>query len=74
MTDKMDCAMRHIRTAVDVDPWAKDEVERVFRNTDKMLSLINGEAGYYDEAVNADIAMGLYMAAEIITEIMEGKK
>lgn len=30
MTDKMQNALNHIKTAVDVDEWAVDEVERVF--------------------------------------------
>lgn len=31
MTERMENALRHIKTSVDVDPWAVEEVERVFK-------------------------------------------
>ena len=35
MTDIMQNALNHLKTAVDVDPWAIEEVERVFTEYDK---------------------------------------
>lgn len=34
MTERMENALNHIKTSVDVDPWAVEEVERVFRMID----------------------------------------
>ena len=34
MTEKMENALNHIKTSVDVDPWAMEEVERVFKVLD----------------------------------------
>lgn len=31
MTERMENALNHIKTSVDVDPWAVEEVERVFK-------------------------------------------
>lgn len=34
MTERMENALNHIKTSVDVDPWAMEEVERVFNACD----------------------------------------
>ena len=31
MTERMENALNHIKTSIDVDPWAVEEVERVFK-------------------------------------------
>ena len=31
MTERMENALRHIKTSVDVDPWAVEVVEKVFK-------------------------------------------
>ena len=31
MTEKMENALRHISSSLDVDPWAIEEVEKVFK-------------------------------------------
>ena len=36
MTERMENTINHIKTAVDVDPWAIEEVERVFRAIDEI--------------------------------------
>lgn len=40
MTDKMQNALNHIKTAVDVDPWAVDEIEQVFEAVDHIKETI----------------------------------
>ena len=70
MTDRMGCALRHIQTAVDVDPWAKDEVFHVFTGMDRARAMIESEADEYDAYVDHDVARGLYKACEIMDEIM----
>ena len=39
-TERMENALNHIRTAVDVDEWAVKEVERVFENYDEMRMML----------------------------------
>ncbi len=36
MTEKMTNALNHIKSAVDVDPWAVEEVEQVFKAVDRV--------------------------------------
>ena len=40
MTERMENALRHIKTSVDVDPWAVEEVERVFKAYEQTQPLI----------------------------------
>ena len=40
MTDRMTNTLNHIKTSVDVDPWASAEVERVFKAVDTIDDLI----------------------------------
>ena len=40
MTERMENALNHIKTAVDVDPWAVEEVERVFEVFDDIKTEI----------------------------------
>ena len=40
MTERMENALRHIKTSVDVDPWAIEEVERVFKGIDDAIAEI----------------------------------
>lgn len=41
MTDKMQKALRHIETAVDVDEWAMVTVKECFEKLDKIEQIIN---------------------------------
>ena len=36
MTKRMENALNHIKTSVDVDPWAVEEVERVFKVVEEL--------------------------------------
>ena len=40
MTERMENALNHIKTSVDVDPWAVEEVERVFKGIDDAIAEI----------------------------------
>lgn len=40
MTERMENALNHIKTSVDVDPWAMEEVERVFKVLDDIKTEI----------------------------------
>ena len=44
MTEKMENALNHIKTSVDVDPWAMEEVERVFKMFDDIRQEIYQKA------------------------------
>ena len=37
MTERMENALNHIKTSVDVDPWAMEEVERVFKGIEDAI-------------------------------------
>jgi len=41
MTERMENTIRHIKSGVDVDPWATEEVERVFKAVDEINELIS---------------------------------
>ena len=40
MTERMENALNHIKSSVDVDPWAMEEVERVFKVFDDIKTEI----------------------------------
>lgn len=40
MTERMENALNHIKTSVDVDPWAVEEVERVFKTYEQTQDAI----------------------------------
>lgn len=41
MTEKMTNTLNHIKSSVDVDPWAMEEVERVFKVLDDIKTEIS---------------------------------
>ena len=43
MTDKMDKALRHIETSVDVDEWAMYTVKECFEKLDKIENIMHIE-------------------------------
>ena len=65
MTERMENALNHIKTSVDVDPWAVEEVERVFNAVDDIKAEI--EASRYG-LVND----GLDLALNIIDKHTKG--
>ena len=40
MTERMENALNHIKTSADVDPWAMEEVERVFNMQDALFTIV----------------------------------
>ena len=46
MTERMENALNHIKTSVDVDPWAMEEVERVFKGIDDAIAEIRTNQWY----------------------------
>lgn len=46
MTERMENALNHIKTSVDVDPWAMEEVERVFKGIDDAIAEIRIKQWY----------------------------
>ena len=44
MTERMEIALNHIKTSVDVDPWAMEEVERVFKGIEDAITEIRSKA------------------------------
>jgi len=48
MTERMENTIRHIKSGVDVDPWAAEEVERVFKAVDEINELISDCEAYQE--------------------------
>ena len=48
MTERMENTLRHIKTSVDVDPWAVEEVERVFKGIDDAIVEIKSYKSKYN--------------------------
>ena len=69
MTERMENALNHIKTSVDVDPWAMEEVERVFKMLDDVKTEINQsiEDSWCEEKTE-----GLEEALDIIDKHMKG--
>ena len=61
MTDKMQNALRHIETAVDVDEWAMYTVKECFEKLDKIEQIISN----FDESSN------YYQTLEQIAKVVE---
>ena len=40
MTERMELALNHIRSSLDVDPWAVEVVEKVFKGVDDAIAEI----------------------------------
>ena len=80
MTERMENALNHIKTSVDVDPWAMEEVERVFKGIDDAIVEIEEQRksihisafvgchlkGEYDDLYLNGKHSGLLLALEII--------
>ena len=63
MTERMENALNHIKTSVDVDTWAMEEVERVFNAVDDIKAEIQYEA---DNNANACDMKSYYHCLQII--------
>ena len=50
MTLRMENALNHIKTSVDVNPWAVEEIERVFKAIDDIKAEIRKLEWYGDDA------------------------
>lgn len=77
MTERMENALNHIKTSVDVDPWAMEEVERVFKGIVDAIAEIDTkiEGGNHSDEYIDGYEDGLEDALEIIrkhTGIGEG--
>lgn len=71
MTERMENTIRHIKSGVDVDPWAADEVERVFKAVDDIKIDIKSA---YDELDDVCIKNGLNLALKVIDKHINGKE
>ena len=74
MTDKMTNALNHIKTSVDVDPWAVEEVERVFNAIEDIKAEIihKAESNGSDYDMEIGRAYGLGQA-EMMAKINSAK-
>ena len=75
MTERMENALRHIKSSLDVDPWAVEEVQRVFKAVDDIKAEIDSRKfkGYPNENGGYDLPdhqahfnSGLICALDII--------
>ena len=58
MTERMENALRHIKTSVDVDPWAVEEVERVFKAYEQTQPQETVSRGVFEQVMwERDIAI-----------------
>ena len=48
MTERMENALRHISSSLDVDPWAVEEVERIFMAVDDIKAELKEMADSYN--------------------------
>ena len=73
MTEKMENTLNHIKTSVDVDPWAVKEVERVFKvfedirqEIEHVIDNTYDSTDYDTSLYNGAYKDGLYEALDII--------
>ena len=75
MTERMENTIRHIKSGVDVDPWAADEVERVFKAVDEIrveIEQFAKQPNFGDLSTGA--SCGAMKALEIIEKHINGKE
>ena len=57
----------HIKTAIDVDPWAKDIVERLLIEHEMLIECIKGKCGVCPHCKNCDVdENGLLKEQEVV--------
>ena len=66
MTERMENALNHIKTSVDVDPWAIEVVEKVFRGVDDAVEEIENYVCNIES--NTDKAQGMVNALRIFVK------
>ena len=68
MTERMENALNHIKTSVDVDPWAMEEVERVFKVLEDIKAEIDQKQYDFmsDKDYDEGVRFGLMLAYQII--------
>ena len=79
MTERMENALNHIKTSVDVDPWAVEVVEKMFEGVDdaitEIIEEINKQSSipYYTAGSIqiSDIGVGLKIALDVIKKHRE---
>lgn len=54
MTERMKNALRHIKTSVNVDPWAIEEIERVFKAIDDIKAELSDKEIFYRKQLRSD--------------------
>lgn len=59
MTERMENALNHIKTSVDVDPWAMEEVERVFKGIVDAIAEIRKKQWYLADEERVDIVIDI---------------
>ena len=77
MTERMENTLRHIKTSVDVDPWAVDEVERVFKAVEDIKTEIEKplrEERFFDTDTAKAQAIALKWCLEIIDKHISGEE
>ena len=70
MTERMENTLRHIKTSVDVDPWAVDEVERVFKAVEDIKTEIDN---HIELMIDIQDHMAQAIRPEKVLEIIDGK-
>ena len=75
MTTKMQSCVDHIKTSLDVDPWAMEMVEKIFteygRRFDKVLEIIDKdkeEHAKYDRLLNPMWLRGCFDTLDYLRE------
>lgn len=77
MTDRMINALNHIKTSADVDPWAAEEVERVFKaigDIKKEIQATIDEEKTGNGNINKGVVIGLQMALDTIDKYTESEE
>lgn len=59
MTERMENALNHIKTSVDVDSWAMEEVERVFKGIVDAIAEIRKKQWYLADEERVDIVIDI---------------
>ena len=71
MTEKMETALRHIKSSLDVDPWAVEEVERIFMAVDDIKAEIEDERKCVKKSVGNFRAENVVDVIDYIVSIID---
>ena len=64
MTERMENALNHLKTAIDVDPWAVEVVEKAFKAWETVIDQL-------DEEIESHSRYETYFTVELYTEVRD---